>query len=146
MRRRISIRGGVRPSVRPSVGPSVSIREKQGLGASYVRYPTLLNFKKRNLVEYGSLVRNRLGREFSWSISLRTTLPGLKSSSRMSYVYYCIKSWLFSVQSFVVMTFWWQDPYVSTSIWHIHDVTRCRWRKWRNSATCKSEYLALEST
>ena len=28
-------------SVGPSVGPSVSIKEKRGLGASYVRYPTL---------------------------------------------------------------------------------------------------------
>ena len=45
MRRRISIRGCVRPYVRPSVRPwvrgSVSIKEKRGLGASYVGYPTL---------------------------------------------------------------------------------------------------------
>ena len=39
MRRRISIRG----CARPSVGPSVSIKEKRGLGASYVGYPALLN-------------------------------------------------------------------------------------------------------
>ena len=52
MRRRISIRGCVRPYVRPSVRPwvrpwvrgSVSIKEKRGLGASYVGYPTLLIF------------------------------------------------------------------------------------------------------
>ena len=31
----------VRPYVRPSVGPSVSVKEKRGLGASYVGYPTL---------------------------------------------------------------------------------------------------------
>ena len=45
MRSRISIRGCVRPSVRPSVRPwvrgSVSIKEKRGLGASYVGYPNL---------------------------------------------------------------------------------------------------------
>ena len=45
MRRRISIRGCVRPSVRVSVRPwvrgSVSIKEKRGLGASYVGYPNL---------------------------------------------------------------------------------------------------------
>ena len=44
MRRRISIRGCVRPSVRPSVRGSVSIKEKRGLGASYVGYPTLFLF------------------------------------------------------------------------------------------------------
>ena len=42
MRRRISIRGCVGPYVRPSVVPSVSIKEKRGLGASYVGYPALL--------------------------------------------------------------------------------------------------------
>ena len=41
MRRRISIRGCVRPSVRVSVRGSVSIKEKRGLGASYVGYPNL---------------------------------------------------------------------------------------------------------
>ena len=41
MRRRISIRGCVRPFVGPSVRGSVSIKEKRGLGASYVGYPAL---------------------------------------------------------------------------------------------------------
>ena len=37
----VSVRPCVRPSVRPWVRESVSIKEKRGLGASYVGYPAL---------------------------------------------------------------------------------------------------------
>ena len=39
-----SVGPSVRPWVRPSVGPSVNIKEKRGLGAFYVGYPTLLRY------------------------------------------------------------------------------------------------------
>ena len=46
----------VRPSVRPSVVPSRSIKEKRGLGASYVGYPALLlenNIRLSNIKRFG---------------------------------------------------------------------------------------------